>query len=438
MAPTESRIPGFYRLSLAERQSFLADCLQTPLEELKRLLDSGGLTPAIANNIVENAIGTYALPLGLALNFRINDVDRVVPMVVEEPSVIAAASNAARLVRLSGGFSARMIDTLMTGQVEIRAVENASQSIRSINEAKAQLLELANAAAPGLIKRGGGVKDLEVRDLGASTLAVHFYVDCQDAMGANLINGIAESIGPEVVRISGGRLGLRILTNLCDRRRVKAFCRIALSDLADSNPPLDATSSSARRNIALAIEEASEFAAIDPYRAATHNKGIMNGIDSVVLATGNDFRAIEAGAHAWAASSGKYRPLAQWTVEDDHLLGQLEMPMALGIVGGTLRVHPTAKWALSLLGVDSASELSEIAACVGLASNFSAIRALATDGIQHGHMSLHARSVAASAGAATHEVERVAQLLVASGTVNESNAEAILEELRFTGLKGAT
>ncbi len=436
--PIDSRIPGFHRLTLAQRRDLVASHAQTPLNELNRLLDAGGLTPEIADSAVENVIGTYALPLALALNFRVNNVDRMVPMVVEEPSVIAAASNAARLARLSGGFLASMIDSWMTGQIEVRGIEDAPESIMLLTRAKPHLLKLANAHASGLVNRGGGAREMEARDLGGGTLVVHVYVDCKDAMGANLVNGIAEAIGPEIARVTKGRLGLRILTNLCDHRRVKAACRISVSDLVESKELRAATpnSNASGRQVAAAIEEASHFAMIDPYRAATHNKGIMNGIDSVLIATGNDFRAVEAGAHAWAARGGQYGPLAQWHCENNFLIGQLEMPLALGIVGGTLRVHPTAQWALSLLGVLSASELSEIAACVGLATNFSALRALATQGIQHGHMSLHARSVAVSAGACLNEVEEVAQLLVVGGQINEAAAKLILMHMHREDLEG--
>jgi hydroxymethylglutaryl-CoA reductase len=416
----------------------LAHHIRAPLADLKRMLESGGLTPEAADNTIENAVGTYALPFGLALNFHINGVDRLVPMVVEEPSVIAATSNAARLVRMSGGFHSHMIGTWMTGQVELRAVGDAARSIDAIVHSKSKLLDMANAAAPGLVKRGGGAKDLHVRDLGEGLLVVHIYVDCQNAMGANLVNGIAESIGPELASIAQGRLGLRILTNLCDHRRVTASCRVAVSNLAGTKSSSDSTSvtDSTGWATASAIQEASRFAMLDPYRAATHNKGIMNGIDSVVLATGNDVRAVEAGAHAWAAHTGKYGPLAGWTLQNDALVGNLELPLALGIVGGTIPVHPTARWAIALLGVESASQLSEIAACVGLASNFSALRALATEGIQRGHMSLHARSVALSAGAAAHEVEIVARSLAISGNVSETTARSLLAELRREASEG--
>jgi len=433
----DSRIPGFYRLSLANRQSLIASRLSMSLAQLQPLLETGGMTPEIANNTVENVIGTYALPLGVALNFCVNGVDRIVPMVVEEPSVIAAASNAARLVRLAGGFTARMLNTWMTGQVELRGVVNASESKDALEQAKAHLMAAGNSAVPNLVRRNGGVRDIAIRDLGLGTLVVHFHLECQDAMGANLVNTVAEALGAEIARIAKARLGLRILTNLCDQRRVQASCRIHVSDLADAKA-VDAMAPQRKMSgegVAQAVAEASHFAEIDPYRAATHNKGIMNGIDSVVVATGNDFRAAEAGAHAWAARDGQYRPLAHWHVDGEYLVGELEMPLALGTVGGTIRVHPIAQMALELTAVRSASDLSELAACVGLASNFSALRALATEGIQRGHMSLHARSVALAAGARTDEVDTVARALAASGAINEATARALLDELRSKAIE---
>jgi hydroxymethylglutaryl-CoA reductase len=427
----ESRIPGFYRLPLLERQQLIADRMGTPLAQLKEPLDQGGLSAEIADKTVENAIGIYGLPLGVALNFRVNGVDRLVPMVVEEPSVIAAASNAARMVRASGGFTATMLDTWMTAQIELRRVADFVRAARAIDEEKTKLLALAATFVPSLVRRGGGPRDLEVRDLGEGTLVVHLHVDCQDAMGANLVNTIAEGLGPELARIAEAELGLRILTNLCDRRRVQASCRIefarlAAGDAGDDRAALEASG----RSIAEAVVAASRFAERDSYRAATHNKGVMNGIDSVVIATGNDYRAVEAGAHAYAARSGRYEPLAKWTLGAECLDGQIELPLALGIVGGTIRVHPTARMALSLLRVTSASELAEIAACVGLASNLAALRALGTTGIQRGHMLLHARSVALAAGAALHEVEEVARLLQAGAVINEAAARSIIEGVR--------
>jgi len=387
------------------------------------------MTSEVADSTVENVIGTYSLPLGLALNFRVNEIDRIVPLAVEEPSVIAAASSAARLVRRSGGFTAQTLGNLMTGQIELRGVKDAERSIEALIQSKSTLVETGNAAVPNLVQRGGGVRELEVRDLGRETLVLHFQIDCRDAMGANLVNTVAEALGAKVASIAHARLGLRILTNLCDQRRVLARCRIALADLESTDAETQANSSAGLAT-ALAIEEASNFAAIDPYRAATHNKGIMNGIDSVVIATGNDFRAVEAGAHAWAARAGRYGSLAEWHVEGEYLTGSLELPLALGIVGGTIRVHRVAQWALRLLGVNSASELSEIVACVGLASNFSALRALATEGIQRGHMSLQARSVALAAGARPDEVDIVAARLADTGPTNEMTARTLLDRLR--------
>jgi len=412
----------------------MAERLLMSVAQLKPLLDSGGMTSEIANNTVENVIGTYALPLGVALNFRINAIDRIVPMVVEEPSVIAAASNAARLARRSGGFTARMVGTWMTGQVELRGVTSPVESIAALEQAKATLIDIGNAAVPNLIRRGGGIKAISARDLGQGILVVHIQLECLDAMGANLVNTVAEALGGEMAQIAKARLGLRILTNLCDQRRVHATCSIATIDLANSKLS-DATDDEQLASglaVAVAIEEAAYFAAVDPYRAATHNKGIMNGIDSVVVATGNDFRAAEAGAHAWAARNGHYSPLAQWHVDGGRLVGELELPLALGTVGGTIRVHPLAQMVIELLDVSSASELAQIAACVGLASNFSALKALATEGIQRGHMSLHARSVAVAAGADTSEVDAVAREMSARGVITESSALALLAQLRST------
>jgi hydroxymethylglutaryl-CoA reductase len=427
----ESRIPGFYRLPLLERQQQLADRLGVPFEELKQRLAHGGLSAEVADKTIENAIGTYALPLGIALNFLINGVDRWVPMVVEEPSVVAAASNAAKMVRASGGFSASMLDRCMTGQIELRAVADLVRARHAIEAARSQLLRSAANATPSLVRRGGGPRDLEVRELGPDTLVVHVHVDCQDAMGANLVNTIAEALGPELARLAQAQLGLRILTNLCDRRRVQASCRIEFAQLASVRAGDDpATTHASGRAVAKAVVGASQFAERDPYRAATHNKGVMNGVDSVAIATGNDYRAVEAGAHAYAARTGRYEPLAKWTLEEECLQGKLEMPLALGIVGGTIRIHPTAQLALALLDVKSASELAEVAACAGLASNLAALRALGTVGIQRGHMSLHARSVAVAAGADLGEVDEVARVLIAGAVISEAAARSIIERIR--------
>jgi hydroxymethylglutaryl-CoA reductase len=428
----QSRISGFYRLPLNQRRRAVCEVSGVDPDELIESLDRGGLDPALADKIVENVLGTYGLPFGIMLNAQINGVDRLLPMVVEEPSVIAAASNAARIVRAEGGFHAQIDEALMTAQVQLTMVSDPVRSAERLRACSHDLLALAARAVPGLTARGGGPRSLEVRDLGDGMLVVHVYLDCKDAMGANLANSVAEAVGAEVARVAEGRLGLRILSNLCDRRRVRVHAWASARDLQVR--PDDALGGGAPADDVIdGIVAASRFAERDPYRAATHNKGIMNGVDSVVLATGNDYRAVEAGAHAYAARSGTYRPLATWRRDGDRLYGELEMPLALGTVGGTLRVHPTARLALKLAQVSSADDLAMLAASAGLASNLSALRALATEGIQRGHMSLHARSVATAAGASSEEVEQVANALSARGAYDLAAAERILRELRGAG-----
>jgi hydroxymethylglutaryl-CoA reductase len=425
----ESRISGFYRLPLSLRRRAVCDVAGVEMEELVESLDRGGLDPAMADKIVENVLGTYGLPFGIALNARLNDADRLLPMVVEEPSVIAATSNAARIVRAEGGFRAQVTEALMTAQVQLTEVTDPARAADRLRACSHDLLTLAARAVPGLTARGGGPRSLEVRDLGEGMLVVHVYLDCKDAMGANLANSVAEAIGEEVARVAQGRLGLRILSNLCDRRLVRVQAWASAKDLrVRADDPLDARAPA--DDVIDGIVAASHFAERDPYRAATHNKGIMNGVDSVVVATGNDYRAVEAGAHAFAARSGAYRPLAIWRRDGERLHGVLEMPLALGIVGGTLRVHPTARLALKLAQVTSADDLAMLAASAGLASNLAALRALATEGIQRGHMSLHARSVAMAAGASNGEVDRVASALAASGAYDLSTAQRILTDIR--------
>lgn len=450
MSPS-SRIPGFYRLTLAERRREIAQRTDSNLEALVHAVEHGGLDASAADKVVENVLGIYGLPFGIALNFTINGQDRLLPMVVEEPSVIAAASNAARMVRSSGGFHAEMVESLMTAQVQLYGVADEADALERLLAAQAELLQLASDAVPNLIARGGGPRSLEVRTLGQGYLVLHMYVDCRDAMGANLVNTIAEALGPRVAEIAGGQLGLRILSNLCERRRVRVTCRVHEDDLVKGRG--DTTASAATvvgqagenqaprpswapsdavtgRVIAEGIAQASRFAELDPYRAATHNKGVMNGLDAVCLATGNDFRAVEAGAHAYAAHTGRYLPLATWQRNGAYLEGQLELPLALGIVGGTLRIHPTARIALGIAAVHSADELSMLAASAGLASNLAALRALSSEGIQRGHMSLHARSVAVAAGAVGDEVEHVAQTIATQTSINLQTAKAVLRRLR--------
>jgi hydroxymethylglutaryl-CoA reductase len=398
------------------------------LDELVTSLERGGLDSAVADKIVENVLGTYGLPFGVALNARVNGKDRLLPMVVEEPSVIAAASNAARIVRNAGGFVAEVSEALMTAQIQLTEVPDTAHARRRLEARTPELLAKAAEAVPGLVARGGGPRSLEVRDLGDGMLVVHVYLDCKDAMGANLANSVAEAVGYDIALEAGGRLGLRILSNLCDRRLVRVRCAARAEDLQTRAE--DGSTSLSGAAVIEGMVGASHFAERDPYRAATHNKGIMNGVDSVVLATGNDYRAVEAGAHAYAAHSGSYRPLAIWRREGDLLTGELVMPLALGIVGGTLRVHPAARLALKLAHVTSADDLAMLAASAGLASNLAALRALATEGIQRGHMSLHARSIATAAGAVHDEVDRVATALAAARAYDVSAARRILLELR--------
>ncbi len=426
---SESRISGFYKLPLTLRRRAVCEATGVDYDELVESLERGGLDAALADKIVENVLGTYGLPFGIALNACLNGQDRLIPMVVEEPSVIAAASNAARIVRAAGGFRAEVTEALMTAQVQLTEVADVARASERLRAATQDLLALAARAVPGLCARGGGPKSLELRDLGEGMLVVHVYLDCKDAMGANLANSVAEAVGDEVARIAEGRLGLRILSNLCDRRLVRVKCWAHAQDLrlrSDDAPDTLAQG----HDVIDGVVAASRFAERDPYRAATHNKGIMNGVDSVVIATGNDYRAVEAGAHAFAARGGSYQPLATWTRDGDRLCGTLEMPLALGIVGGTLRVHPAARLALKIARVTSANDLAMLAASAGLASNLSALRALATEGIQRGHMSLHARSVAIAAGAEHDEVERVARALAACGAYDLAAANRIIKELR--------
>ncbi len=430
-----SRLPGFYKVSVDERRALVSEATGIGARDIARSLEAGGLDEETADKFVENVIGTYGLPYGVALNVRVNARDYVVPMVVEEPSVVAAASNAARMIREGGGFTAEVDEPLMTAQIQITHVLDREEGTARILGSKDAILALANTAIRGLVERGGGARDLEVRTLGDeddAMLVVHVYVDCRDAMGANLVNALAERVAPNLAELAGGRVGLRILTNLCDKRCVRVRCRI----------PARALTSEGHEDGSVVIDgivNASRFAELDPYRAATHNKGIMNGIDAVVIATGNDWRAVEAGAHAFAARSGRYSPLATWRRDGEDLVGTIELPMALGTVGGTLRVHPAARLSLRLLGNPDARDLATVAAAVGLASNLAAVRALATCGIQRGHMALHARSVALAAGAVGEEVERVATMIVEARDITLEAAQKALTITREAnaGMEGA-
>jgi hydroxymethylglutaryl-CoA reductase len=416
-----SRWPGFYKLPVEERRRVAAQALGMEVSELAAAFVNGGLACEKADKIIENVLGTFSLPFAVALNVQVNGVDFVAPMVVEEPSVVAAASNAARMVREGGGFKAEADEPIMIAQVQLDEVPDTTLATLRVRQHASELIARGNAAVPGLLRRGGGVRSVEARDLGDGMLVVHLNVDCRDAMGANLVNTVAEAVADRILELSGGRMGLRILSNLCDRRKVRVISRVPARALASEG--FDG------EEVAEAIVRASRFAERDPYRATTHNKGLMNGLDAVVIATGNDWRAVEAGAHAYAARSGTYSPLCTWRVEGGDLVGTLEIPLSLGIVGGPSRVHDGAKLGLRLLEARSATELAMVAAAVGMASNLAALRALATEGIQRGHMALHARSVAIAAGAIGADVERVAQRINDLGDVTVDAARRALQEL---------
>lgn len=427
MPRPSSRISGFYKMELEERlqelkrRGFLND------DDISLLRDRrGGLPLQTADKMVENLIGVIELPLGLGLNFLIDGKDRVVPMAVEEPSVLAAVSHIAKLTRPSGGFLTSAESNIMIGQVQVLGCPDFEIAKEAVLSHKAELLALANSLHPKMQERGGGAKDIEVRVIQKgkyqSMLVVHLLIDCCDAMGANLINTMAEGIAPRVEEITSGNVFLRILSNLADRRIVRARCAIPFEHLAWKD--------FAGEEVARGIELASQFAESDPYRAATHNKGVMNGISAVCIATGNDWRALEAGAHAYCCRDGQYGPMARWWIEDEQLIGQIEVPIQVGTVGGPIRLHPTVQLAHKLLDTKGADELAQVMAAVGLAQNMAALKALATTGIQRGHMSLHARSVAATAGATTDEVDAVVDRLIEDGEIKVRRAKEILAQMR--------
>jgi hydroxymethylglutaryl-CoA reductase len=388
-----------------------------------------GLSSDAADHMVENAVGVFGLPLGIATNFLVNGRDVLVPMAIEEPSVIAGASFAARLVREGGGFTATSDEPVMIGQIQILDLVHPHAARLALLANKQRLLDFANTTDPVITGLGGGARDIEARIVEQSPvgpmLVMHLLYDCRDAMGANTVNTAAEALRPMIEEITGGRVGLRILSNLADRRLARAMAKV---------PPMALTFDEYDGEMVRdRIIEAWAFAAADPYRAATHNKGIMNGVDAVVIATGNDWRAIEAGAHAYAARSGRYTSLTHWGRDaEGNLVGTLEMPMAVGIVGGATKVHPAARGALKIMGIRTARELAEVIVSVGLAQNLAALRALATEGIQRGHMTLHARQLASAAGATGDLIERIAAQMVAEKSIRLDRAEALVKEIAET------
>ena len=419
-----SRIPGFYRLDVDTRHDELRQRFGLQEDELRVLRDASRLDVDRADKMVENCVGVFGLPIGLGLNFCVNGVDYAVPMVVEEPSVVAAVSNMARTVRLAGGFEADADESVMIGQVQILDSPEPEKAVAALNAARQRIIDKANAVHPNMRRRGGGAREIEVRafDDPFEMLVLHLLVDCGEAMGANAINAMAEGVAPLVEELTGGRVNLRILSNLADRRCARATCSIPELLLAGNGY--------AGRDVAEGIVQAYRFAAVDPYRAATHNKGVMNGIDAVAIATGNDWRSIEAGAHAYAARKGRYTSLTKWWRESGSLHGSIELPMAVGVVGGSTTVHPTVQVMRKIINIESAAELAMVMAAVGLAQNMGALRALATEGIQRGHMGLHARSVALSAGAEGDEVQRVADELVSLGRIKVDVAREVLLSIR--------
>jgi len=416
-----SEISGFYKLSLKERLQIVKEFGDLTEEEAELLVSTGSLKLDLADRMIENVIGAIPIPLGLAVNFLINGKDYLVPMAIEEPSVVAAASYAAKMARAKGGFHASSTDSIMIGQVQAVGIRNPYMARIAVLEAKDEILKKANEQDPMLVSAGGGAKDIEVKVIEASTgpmVITELLVDCRDAMGANTVDTMAEAVAPMIERITGGRVYLRIVSNLATKRLARAWTVVA-KEAVGGDEVVDG------------ILEAYAFASADPYRAATHNKGILNGITAVVIATCNDHRAVEAGAHAYAARSGRYMPLTVWEKnQDGDLVGSIELPMAIGIIGGATKVHPIAKIALKILSVKSARELGEVLAAVGLAQNLAALRALAHEGIQRGHMRLHARNLAIAVGATEELTDLIVERMVEEKKIRLDRAQELIDEYK--------
>jgi hydroxymethylglutaryl-CoA reductase len=415
-----SELSGFYKLRADERLKLVADFAGLSDEEVAILSTSGALGE-LADRMIENVVGTMPLPVGIATNFRINGRDYLIPMAIEEPSVVAAASNAAKMARASGGFQTSSTEPIMIGQIQIADVPDPISAKSALMAAKQEILERANKQDSVLVKLGGGARDLDVRVISTASgtqVILHLLVNVKDAMGANAVNTMVEAVAPYIEQLTGGRVYLRIISNLAAHRLATARAVFTKDAIGGAD-------------VVTGILRAYEFAQADPYRCATHNKGIMNGIDAVVIATGNDFRAVEAGAHAYASITGQYQPLTRWERNrEGDLVGTIELPLAVGLVGGATTTHPTAKVNVKILGVQTANELAEAIAAVGLAQNFAALRALATEGIQRGHMSLHARNVAIAAGAKGDQIDRVVEILVQEKQVRVDRAKDVLKTLK--------
>jgi len=415
-----SNISGFYKLSIPERLKLLSDMINLSQEELSIMQNLGYFKPSQIDTLIENVVSSFQLPFGIAFNFRINNKDYLIPMAIEEPSVVAAASNAAKMARKHGGFYSNEVKSIMISQIQITQLENLEEAKNSLIKNKNHILTLANQCDPLLNELGGGAIDLEVREINTRKgymLIVHLLVNVLDAMGANVVNTMAEAVTPYLEELTGGKIYLRIVSNLATKRIAK--CKAIFDKEALGG-----------EDIVEGILNAYEFALADPYRATTHNKGIMNGISALTLATGNDTRAIEAGAHAYASLNGRYKPLSRFEKDNQgNLIGEIELPLALGIIGGMTKIHPMAKLALKILDVSSASELSQVAAAVGLAQNVGALRALASEGIQKGHMSLHSRNIAKIAGVPDDLIEEVAQQLIQDKKIRVDYAKEILRKI---------
>lgn len=415
-----SRISGFYKLPLRDRLNEVKKFADLTDDEANLLSKAGALEHNVSDRMIENVIGSFELPLGIATNFLIDDKDYLIPMAIEEPSVVAAASNAARMAREKGGFITSSTAPQMIGQIQLINVRDPYSSRIEIIRQKEEMIEVANKQDPVLLKYGGGCRDIEVRVIETTRgpmVIVHLIVDVRDAMGANAVNTMCETVAPLIEEITGTRSHLKIISNLADHRLARAKAVFDASTIGGDD-------------VVDGILDAYAFAEADPYRCATHNKGIMNGISAVVIATGNDFRAVEAGAHSYAAAKG-YKPLTTYEKnEDGDLVGTIELPMALGTVGGATSVNPLAKACVKILGVSGADELGRVIASVGLAQNFAALRALSTEGIQRGHMNLHARNVAVTAGATKDEVDKVVRILIEEGNIGVERAKEILESIR--------
>ena len=426
-----SEISGFYKMGLEERLQILKEFANLSEQEVGTLKNFGSLGFETANRMIENVIAGHTLPLGIATNFLINGKDYLIPMVLEEPSVVAAASLSAKLARAGGGFTTSSTDPLMIGQIQLVNIKDFEKAKKEIMEKKEEIVEYANTQDPAvLVNYGGGLKDIEAREIETNRgkmLIVHLLVNCVDAMGANAVNTLAESLAPKLEEITGGKVRLRIISNYAIHRTAKAKAVWKKEELEKSVKEVEVSG----EEIVERMLDAYAFAEADVFRAATHNKGIMNGVDAVTIATGNDFRAIEAGAHSFAARKGKYSSLTRyWKNKDGDLEGEIELPVALGTIGGATKTHPTAQIALKILGAKTARELGEVIAAVGLAQNFAAIRALATEGIQRGHMKLHSKNIAVMAGAKGKEIDAIAEKMAGEKKISVTRAKELLTEIR--------